>query len=52
VVGSAVVGSVALAVAGLLTLGAAGELTGLVASVMIISVVLGLVNRLEAGRVR
>ena len=51
-VGSAVVGSVALAVAGLLTLGAAGELTGLVASVMIISVVLGLVNRLEAGRVR
>ncbi|MGO8722081.1 MAG: hypothetical protein ACLQRM_04990 [Acidimicrobiales bacterium] len=52
VVGSVVVGSVALAVAGLLTLGPAAELTGLVASVMVISVVLGLVNRLGAGRVQ
>ena len=50
VVGSAVVGSFALVAAGLLSLGAAGELAGLAASVMTISVVLTLVNRLGASR--
>ncbi len=52
VVGTAVVGSVALAVAGLLTLGAAGELIGVAASVLLVSVVLGLVNPLGPDRAR